>query len=86
MEPTDTVIQLLEDCFEDDSPVFTLAYVSGDLHVTPRRDPDAYPVTVKRDVIGYTVVYGAVSSGCATPELAAAAVHRVFGTAHLART
>lgn len=85
MEPTDTVIQLLEECHEDDQPAFTLAYVSGDLCVTPRRDPSAHPVTVKRDAIGYTVEYGPMSSGCATPELAAAAVHRVLGTAHLVR-
>lgn len=78
MEPTDTVIRLLEECREDDQPAFTLAYVSGDLHVTPRRDPGADAVTVTRDGVGYTVTYGTMSSGCATPELAAAVVRRVF--------
>lgn len=78
MEHTDTFIQLLEECAEDDQPTFTLAYVSGDLHVTPRHDATAQPAVVSRDAIGYTVTYGTRSSECATPGLAADAVQRIF--------
>lgn len=78
MEATDTVVRLLEDCREDDQPTYTIVYVGGELHVTPRRDPGARPVIIARDAVGYTVTYETMSSGCATPELAVAVVHRVF--------
>lgn len=85
MEPTDPVIQLLEDCAEDDQPEFTLAYVCGELHVTPRNDPAAYPVTVARNAVGYTVTYRASTWTCVTPEHALAAVRGLFAPAHLER-
>lgn len=78
MEATDEVVRLLEDCCEYDQPTYTIVYVGGELHVTPRRDPAAQPVTITRDAVGYTVTYGTTASGCATPELAATAVRRVF--------
>lgn len=54
MKHTDTFIQLPEECGEGDQPAFTLAYVSGDLYVTPRYDAAAHPAVVSRDAIGYT--------------------------------
>ena len=85
MEHNDTLIRLLEECREDDQPAFTLAYVSGNLHVTPRYDAAAHPAIVSRDASGYTVRYGTRSSACATPELAAAAIQHIFATARPAR-
>lgn len=85
METTDPVIQLLEDCGEDDRPEFTLAYVCGELHVTPRNDPAAHPVTVARDGIGYTITHRSSTWACVTPELALAAVRGLFTPVHLVR-
>lgn len=90
MEPTDTVVQLLEECRdEQERQVFTLAYVDGDVRVTPRSDPGAYPATITRDPVGYTIRYaprsGPASSRFATPEQTAAKIHQIFGTAFLAR-
>lgn len=85
MEATDPLIQMLEECGDEDQPAFTLVYSSGELDVTPRHDASADPVTVTRDAVGYTVTYGTTSSEWTVPELAVAAIHCILGAAHLAR-
>lgn len=90
MEPTDTIVQLLEECRdEQERQVFTLAYVNHDVRVTPRSDPGAYPATITRNPIGYAIQYatqsGVTSSRFATPEQTAAKIHQIFGTAFLVR-
>lgn len=71
MDATDPLIMILERAEDDDGqPAYILVQVSGELRVTLRRQPDARPVTVNRDAIGYTLAYGETNAGCATPEQA----------------
>lgn len=95
VELTDTVVGLLEECHdEQERQVFTLAYVNGELRVTPRFDPGACPATITRDRVGYEVRCEMESgartsphaSRYATPEQVAAKVHQIFGTAFLVRS
>lgn len=80
MEYNDPLIRLLEECGETEQPAFTLAYVNGDLHVTPRHDAAAHPAVVSRDTGGYRIRYGTTSVECTAPDLAADAVQRIFHT------
>lgn len=80
MYSTDTLVRILEECREGESPAFVLVEVDGVLHVTPRSRPEAYPVTISRDPFGYTL-YFTCATRCPTADLASSAIHRIlFGS------
>lgn len=80
MYSTDTLVKILEECREGESPAFVLVEVDGLLHVTPRSHPEAHPVTIARGPLGYTL-YSTYATRCPTADLASSAIHRIlFGS------